>query len=74
MNQVRFTKLAAPLLAVTFAVAAALPAAAAPEVDKSKAVIDNAGILSTQTETVITNLSEALSDTCGAQIVVYTVD
>ena len=69
-----FKRLAAPLLAVTFAVAAALPAAAAPEVDKDKAVIDNAGILSSETEQVITNLSEALSETCGAQIGVYTVD
>lgn len=68
-----FKRLAAPLLAVTFAVAAALPAAAL-EVDKDEFVIDNAGILSSETEDVIVNLSEALSETCGAQIGVYTVD
>ena len=50
MSQKILRRLAAPLLAVMFAAAAALPAAAAPEVDKDKAVIDNAGILSADTD------------------------
>ncbi|MDD4850011.1 MAG: TPM domain-containing protein [Gemmiger sp.] len=54
--------------------AAALPAVAAPQVDTSKCVIDNADILSAETETYITNLTVALSDACGAQIGVYTVN
>ena len=63
------------LLALVCAAALALPAAAAvPEVDTSKAVIDNADILSDETESIVTNISAALSDTCGAQIGVYTVD
>ena len=70
-----FKRAAAVLLALACAAgAAASAAAAAPEVDASKAVIDNAGILSAETEDIVTNLSSALSDTCGAQIGVYTVD
>ena len=44
------------------------------EVDQNKAVIDNANILTDETEEIVTNLSIALSDTCGAQIGVYTID
>ena len=70
-----FKRAAAVLLALACAAGAAVSAAAAaPEVDASKAVIDNAGILSAETEDIVTNLSSALSDTCGAQIGVYTVD
>ena len=55
------------LLALVCAAALALPAAAAvPEVDTGKAVIDNADILSDETESIVTNISSALSDTCGA--------
>lgn len=70
-----FKRAAAVLLALACAAGAAISAAAAaPEVDTSKAVIDNADILSAETEDIVTNLSSALSDTCGAQIGVYTVD
>lgn len=70
-----FKRAAAVLLALACAAGAAVSAAAAaPEVDASKAVIDNAGILSAETEDIVTNLSSALSDTCGAQIGVYTID
>ena len=70
-----FKRAASVLLALACAAGEAVSAAAAaPEVDASKAVIDNAGILSTETEDIVTNLSSALSDTCGAQIGVYTVD
>ena len=70
-----FKRAASVLLALACAAGAAVSAAAAaPEVDTSKAVIDNAGILSAETEDIVTNLSSALSDTCGAQIGVYTVD
>lgn len=70
-----FKRAASVLLALACAAGAAVSAAAAaPEVDASKAVIDNAGILSAETEDIVTNLSSALSDTCGAQIGVYTVD
>lgn len=43
-------------------------------VDRTKAVIDNANVLSDQTEQYVTNLSVALQDSCGAQIGVYTVE
>ena len=43
-------------------------------VDPNKAVIDNADVLTQETENYITNISIALSDECGAQIGVYTVD
>lgn len=62
--------------AVVLALAAvtALPVLAAPEVDQSKAVIDNADILSADTEDYITRISVSLQESCGAQIGVYTVD
>lgn len=60
--------------ALCLALAGALPAAAAPEVDPDKAVIDNADILTRDTETYITDLSTALQESCGAQIGVYTVE
>ena len=66
--------LAAILCAMALALAAALPAMAAPAVDQSKAVIDNANMLSADTEKYVTNLSVALQNSCGSQIGVYTVD
>lgn len=60
--------------ALCFAMAAALPAFAATAPSKDVAVVDDAGILSKQTETYITNISIALQDTCGAQIGVYTTE
>lgn len=43
-------------------------------VDRTKAVIDAADVLSDQTEQYVTNLSVALQNSCGAQIGVYTVE
>lgn len=60
--------------AAVLCAACAMPAFAAPQADPSKAVIDNADILSKETETYVTNISTALQNTCGAQIGVYTVD
>ena len=57
-------------------VLAALPVWAAPrvQVDKKNAVADHADILSAETESYINDISISLSDACGAQIGVYTVD
>ena len=57
-------------------VLAALPVWAAPrvQVDKKNAVADHADILSAETENYINEISISLSDACGAQIGVYTVD
>lgn len=60
--------------ALGFALAAALPVCAATKPSADVAVVDDAGILSRQTETYVTNISIALQDTCGAQIGVYTTD
>ncbi|MBM6717966.1 TPM domain-containing protein, partial [Gemmiger formicilis] len=62
------------MTAAALCAACALPVLAAPQADPDKAVIDNADILSKDTETYVTNISTALQDTCGAQIGVYTVD
>lgn len=62
------------LTAAALCAACALPVLAAPQADPDKAVIDNADILSKETETYVTNISTALQNTCGAQIGVYTVD
>lgn len=62
------------LTAAALCAACALPVLAAPQADPDKAVIDNADILSKDTETYVTNISTALQNTCGAQIGVYTVD
>ena len=62
------------LTAAALCTACALPVLAAPQADPDKAVIDNADILSKETETYVTNISTALQNTCGAQIGVYTVD
>lgn len=70
-------RLAAAAAAVLFTVgAAAFPASAAAAVDVSNtsAVMDHANILSDETEDLITSLSTQLSDACGAQIGVYTMD
>ncbi len=67
-------KILAVAAALAVALAAALPAAAAPEVDTSKAVIDNAGVLSEDTEEYITGVSISLQESCGAQIGVYTTE
>lgn len=67
-------RLAALLAAVLLAFLLVLPAAAEPEIDQSKAVIDTADVLSNDTEIIVTNLSIALQERCGAQIGVYTVD
>ena len=50
---------------------AALPALAAP---KTNAVADHADILSDETEQYVNDVSIKLSDACGAQIGVYTLD
>ena len=62
------------LTAVALCAVCALPVLAAPQADPDKAVIDNADILSKETEAYVTNISTALQNTCGAQIGVYTVD
>lgn len=54
--------------------AGATAAQAAPELDPNTAVNDYAGILSSQTEAYVENISVALQDTCGAQIGVYTTE
>ena len=69
-----FKRLAAVFVTAAVTVCAALPVPAAPTVDKSKAVMDTANILSADTETYVTNLSIALQKECGAQIGVYTVE
>ena len=55
---------------------AALPALAAPKVQVSttNAVADHADILSDETEQYVNDVSIKLSDACGAQIGVYTVE
>ena len=72
-----FAKRAAAAGAVLAAlVLTAVPALAAPsvQVDTSNAVADHADILSTDTENYVNEISVELSDACGAQIGVYTVE
>ena len=69
-----FKRFAAVFVTAAVTVCAALPVLAAPTVDKDKAVMDTANILSADTETYVTNLSIALQKECGAQIGVYTVE
>lgn len=69
-----FKRFAAVFVTAAVTVCAALPVLAAPTVDKDKAVMDTANILSADTETYVTNLSVALQQECGAQIGVYTVE
>ncbi|UWP68916.1 TPM domain-containing protein [Subdoligranulum variabile] len=54
--------------------AGAITVQAAPELDPNQAVNDYAGILSTETEAYVGDLSVALQNTCGAQIGVYTTE
>ena len=70
----KLKRFAAVFVTAAVTVCAALPVLAAPTVDKSKAVMDTANILSADTETYVTNLSIALQKECGAQIGVYTVE
>lgn len=75
MKQNTLRRAAALALAAGLTLACGLPAAAAaPNPDPGKAVIDTADILSKSTENYITDLSVALQESCGAQIGVYTVD
>ena len=72
-----FTRRAAAAGAVLAALMlAALPALAAPKVQVSttNAVADHADILSDETEQYVNDVSIKLSDACGAQIGVYTLD
>ena len=72
-----FTRRAAAAGAVLAALTlAALPALAAPKVQVSttNAVADHADILSDETEQYVNDVSIKLSDACGAQIGVYTLD
>ena len=72
-----FTRRAAAAGAVLAALMlAALPALAAPKVQISttNAVADHADILSDETEQYVNDVSIKLSDACGAQIGVYTLD
>ena len=70
----KLKRFAAVFVTAAVTVCAALPVLAAPTVDKDKAVMDTANILSADTETYVTNLSVALQQECGAQIGVYTVE
>lgn len=70
----KLKRFAAVFITAAVTVCAALPVLAAPTVDKDKAVMDTANILSADTETYVTNLSIALQKECGAQIGVYTVE
>ena len=72
-----FTRRAAAAGAVLAALTlAALPALPAPKVQVSttNAVADHADILSDETEQYVNDVSIKLSDACGAQIGVYTLD
>ena len=72
-----FAKRAAAAGAVAAALLlTALPALAAPavDVDAKNPVADHANILSADTEEYIYAISSQLSDACGAQIGVYTVE
>lgn len=68
------TRTVGVLTAAALCAVCTLPVLAAPQADPDKAVIDNADILSKETEAYVTNVSTALQNTCGAQIGVYTVD
>lgn len=61
-------RLAAVLVSLFAVVVLALPAAAAPQVDKTTPVNDYAGILSRDTIAYVTEISSALQSTCGAEI------
>ncbi len=67
---------AAATLTLAAVALAAAPVLAAPAVDVSpnNAVADHAGILSDDTINYINSVSAELSDACGAQIGVYTLD
>lgn len=67
---------AAPGAVLAALTLAALPALAAPKVQVSttNAVADHADILSDETEQYVNDVSIKLSDACGAQIGVYTLD
>ena len=67
-------RLAAVLVSLFAVVVLALPAAAAPQVDKTTPVNDYAGILSRDTIAYVTEISSALQSTCGAEIGVYTTE
>lgn len=54
--------------------AGTVTAQAAPELDPNREVNDYAGILSTETENYVEDLSVTLQNTCGAQIGVYTTE
>lgn len=62
------------LVSLFAVVVLALPAAAAPQVDKTTPVNDYAGILSQDTIAYVTEISSALQSTCGAEIGVYTIE
>lgn len=66
---------AALLLALGLAACGGQDAGSGARVDSgSSAVIDEADVLSADTENYVTNLSVALQESCGAQIGVYTVE
>lgn len=67
-------RLAAVLVSLFAVVVLALPAAAAPQVNKTTPVNDYAGILSQDTIAYVTEISSALQSTCGAEIGVYTTE
>lgn len=70
----RLRRTLATAAALCLLTAGATTALAAPELDPNTAVNDYAGILSSQTEAYVENISVALQDTCGAQIGVYTTE
>lgn len=67
-------RFAAVTASAVLTVCAALPVLAAPAVDRTTCVMDNANILSSDTEIYITNITRALQQECGAEIGVYTVE
>ena len=67
-------RLTAVLVSLFAVVVLALPASAAPQVDKTSPVNDYAGILSQDTIDYVTEISAALQSTCGAEIGVYTTE
>lgn len=68
------TAAAALTLAAVALAAAPVLAAPAVDVDPNNAVADHAGILSDDTIDYVNSVSAELSDACGAQIGVYTLD
>lgn len=67
-------RLMAVVITACLLVSTVFAASSLPKIPSSDLVIDEAGVLSAQTEKTINNLSADLGAACGAQIAVATVD